>query len=81
MARLSVLSTQPCSSQLLMRDTVHCTVERDVPPACVDGTVLYADVYRSAVPGQYPVISLHTPYNKSFGRIGYLQLDPMCAAS
>jgi uncharacterized protein len=46
-----------------MRDTVRLTVERDVPARMRDGTVLYADVYRPAAPGKYPVISLHTPYN------------------
>jgi putative CocE/NonD family hydrolase len=64
-----------------MRDTVQLTVERDVPARMRDGTVLYADVYRPALPGKYPVILLRTPYNKSFGRIAYLQLDPMRAAS
>ena len=64
-----------------MRDTVQLTVERDVPARMRDGTVLYADIYRPALPGKYPVILLRTPYNKSFGRIAYLQLDPMRAAS
>jgi uncharacterized protein len=62
-------------------DMVQLTMERDVPARMRDGTVLYADVYRPAAPGQYPVILLRTPYNKSFGRIAYLQLDPMRAAS
>jgi uncharacterized protein len=64
-----------------MRDTVQLIVERDVPARMRDGTVLYADVYHPAAPGKYPVISLHTPYDKSVGRIAYLQLDPMRAAS
>jgi uncharacterized protein len=64
-----------------MRDTVQLTVERDVPTRMRDGTALYADVYRPAAAGKYPVILLRTPYNKSFGRLAYLQLDPMRAAS
>ena len=64
-----------------MRDTVQLTVQRDVPARMRDGTVLYADVYRPAAAGRYPVILLRTPYNKSFGRLAYLQLDPMRAAS
>jgi putative CocE/NonD family hydrolase len=64
-----------------MRDITQVTVERDVPVRMRDGTVLYADVYRPAAPGRYPAILLRTPYNKSFGRIAYLQLDPMRAAS
>ncbi len=64
-----------------MHATVQLTVERDVPARMRDGTVLYADVYRPAAPGTYPVILLRTPYDKSFGRIAYLQLDPMRAAS
>jgi putative CocE/NonD family hydrolase len=64
-----------------MRDTVQLTVERDVPARMRDGIILHADVYRPAAAGRYPVILLRTPYNKSFGRIAYLQLDPMRAAS
>ncbi len=64
-----------------MRDVIRLTVERDVPARMRDGTILYADVYRPEAPGKYPVILLRTPYGKTFGRIAYLQLDPMRAAS
>jgi predicted acyl esterase len=64
-----------------MPDTLQLTVERDVPVRQRDGTMLYADLYRPAPPRKYPVILLCTPYNKSFGRFAYLQLDPMRAAS
>jgi len=64
-----------------MRETVRLTVERDVAVPMRDGTVLYADVYRPAAAGRYPVILLRTPYNKAFARIAYLQLDPMRAAA
>ncbi|PYM53909.1 MAG: hypothetical protein DMD79_25505, partial [Candidatus Rokuibacteriota bacterium] len=52
-----------------MRETVRLTVERDVAVPMRDGTVLYADVYRPAAAGRYPVILLRTPYNKAFARI------------
>lgn len=40
-------------------------VERDVECAVRDGTVLRADVYRSAEPGEFPVLLMRTPYGKS----------------
>ncbi|MCC6945774.1 MAG: CocE/NonD family hydrolase [Thermomicrobiales bacterium] len=39
--------------------------ERNVPVPMSDGTILYADVYRPAGPGKYPVILQRTPYDKS----------------
>ncbi len=41
------------------------TFERHVPVTMRDGTVLYADVYRPATPGKYPVILQRTPYDKA----------------
>jgi putative CocE/NonD family hydrolase len=64
-----------------MPETVQLAVERDVAVRMRDGTRLNADVYRPAAPGRYPAILLRTPYDKSFGRIAYLQLDPMGAVS
>jgi uncharacterized protein len=43
--------------------------ERNVPVPMRDGTILFADVYRPAEPGRYPVILQRTPYNKA-GTIG-----------
>jgi putative CocE/NonD family hydrolase len=40
-------------------------VERDVPAAMRDGTVLRADVYRPKERGDYPVLLLRTPYDKT----------------
>ncbi len=48
-----------------MRQGYSVTFERDVPVAMRDGTVLYADVYRPAEPGQYPVLLQRTPYDKA----------------
>jgi putative CocE/NonD family hydrolase len=40
-------------------------VERDVPGAMRDGTLLRADVYRPAGPGRHPVLLRRTPYGKA----------------
>src|SRR5438045_7965802 len=41
------------------------SVERDVPARMRDGVILYADVYRPAAPGRYPVILFRHPYDKA----------------
>jgi putative CocE/NonD family hydrolase len=38
-------------------------IERNVPVAMRDGTVLRADVYRPRAPGRYPVLVERTPYD------------------
>jgi putative CocE/NonD family hydrolase len=43
------------------------TFERNVAVPMRDGTVLYADVYRPAAPGKYPVLLQRTPYDKASG--------------
>ena len=43
----------------------NVTVERDVPARMRDGVTLYADVYRPATPGRYPVILFRHPYDKA----------------
>lgn len=40
------------------------TLDRDVPISLPDGTILYADVYRPAGTGRFPVLLQRTPYNK-----------------
>jgi uncharacterized protein len=40
-------------------------VQRDVPARMRDGTNLRADVYRPQEPGEYPVLVLRTPYDKT----------------
>ena len=50
-------------------------IEKDVPVPMRDGVVLYADVYRPAAAGRYPVILQRTPYDKSLTSIGMLMLD------
>jgi putative CocE/NonD family hydrolase len=39
-------------------------VERAVPVRMRDGVVLFADIYRPAKPGRYPVLLERTPYDK-----------------
>jgi putative CocE/NonD family hydrolase len=53
--------------------------ERHVPVPMRDGVVLYADVYRPAEPGRFPVILQRTPYDKSVP-IGASPAMPMRAA-
>lgn len=47
-----------------MADRLTFALERDVPVAMRDGTVLYADVYRPSGPGRYPTMLQRTPYDK-----------------
>jgi putative CocE/NonD family hydrolase len=58
-----------------MRSPVEIKVARDVPVEMRDGTVLYADVYRPAADGYYPVILQRTPYNKEAGALALIQTD------
>ncbi|MBA3450172.1 MAG: CocE/NonD family hydrolase, partial [Chloroflexia bacterium] len=57
------------------RETISITVERDVPVAMRDGTLLMSDVYRPAAAGRYPVLLQRTPYNKETGGLSLLQTD------
>lgn len=43
-------------------------VERGVPVSMRDGVVLYADIYRPAAAGKFPVLLERTPYDKSVDR-------------
>ncbi len=40
-------------------------VEKNLPMRARDGVTLYADVYRPAAQGRYPVLVIRTPYDKS----------------
>lgn len=48
-----------------MPNRVRLAVERNVPVPMRDGIILYADIYRPAGEGSYPVLLQRTPYNKS----------------
>ncbi|MDF2762535.1 MAG: peptidase, partial [Thermomicrobiales bacterium] len=41
------------------------TVQRNVPSRMRDGVTLYADVYRPAGQGPFPVILMRLPYDKT----------------
>jgi uncharacterized protein len=43
----------------------NVVLEKDVPGQMRDGTTLYADVYRPASGGPFPVILMRLPYNKT----------------
>ena len=49
----------------ILRDElgVHTTLDNRVAVPMRDGVVLYADVYRPATEGKYPVIVSRTPYS------------------
>lgn len=47
------------------RETCAVRKEANVPATMRDGTVLFADVYRPAEAGTYPVLLMRLPYNKS----------------
>src|SRR5919107_1468020 len=47
------------------------TVQRNVPCRMRDGVTLYADVYRPAGEGSFPVILMRLPYDKTEAEDGY----------
>lgn len=63
-----------------MSDLNNVIVERNIPTTMRDGVVLFSDIYRPSVEGQYPVLLQRTPYNKSLPFIASLTLDPIEAA-
>jgi hypothetical protein len=46
------------------RFPVEVTIERDVPAAMRDGTILYADIYRPTSDGPLPALLMRLPYDK-----------------
>jgi putative CocE/NonD family hydrolase len=64
-----------------MAKKIKIRIERNVPATMRDGAVLYADVYRPDLEGQFPVLLKRTPYDKSLPLIIMLSLDPIYAAS
>ena len=48
-----------------MPQAFSVSIERNVAIPMRDGVVLFADVYRPATPGKYPVLLQRTPYDKS----------------
>ena len=67
--------------QVQARETFSIRVDRDVPVAMRDGTVLMTDVYRPAAAGRYPVLLQRTPYNKETGGLSLVQTDTFRAVT
>ncbi len=63
-----------------MSEESQVIVEHNVPATMRDGVVLYADVYRPARDGKYPVLLQRTPYNKAFLPWVIFTLDVIRAA-
>jgi hypothetical protein len=53
-----------CSRFSLWAQENPVSVERGVPVPMRDGVVLFADIYRPAIPGRFPVLLERTPYDK-----------------
>ena len=60
---------------MIAGDPISITVEKDVPVAMRDGTVLRTDVYRQAGDGRFPVLLQRTPYNKDLTGLAPIQTD------
>ena len=56
-----------CSRFSLWAQENSVSVERGVPVPMRDGVVLFADIYRPAIPGRFPVLLERTPYDKNGG--------------
>src|SRR5258706_6650174 len=55
------------------------TIEYDIPVPMRDGTILFADVYRSAAGEPAPVLLTRTPYDKSAIASYSIHFDPLRA--
>ena len=58
-----------------MPDSMSIVVEKDIPVAMRDGTILRTDVYRPAEGGPFPVLMQRTPYNKETASLSLQQTD------
>lgn len=73
---LSTLAFAPCAS-LLAQPQPDVDIQRNVAMKTRDGVTLFADIYRPAGDGSFPVLLTRTPYDKdntaAFGRMGALR--------
>lgn len=60
-----------------MPENFSVTFERNVAVPMRDGTVLYADVFRPAGEGRYPVLLQRTPYQKDSPVVTGIMGDPL----
>lgn len=58
---------------------MNITIEKNVPVRMRDSTRLFADVYRPAVPGRFPVLLNRLPYDKESGPMVSNSLDVLRA--
>src|SRR5690606_38486537 len=63
------------AEEAAMPDSLSIVVEKDIPVAMRDGTILRTDVYRPAEGGPFPVIMQRTPYNKETAALSLQQTD------
>ena len=56
-------------------ETSNILLEKNVPCTMRDGTVLYADIYRPAGEGKFPVLLTRLPYNKDLPHFSHRYLD------
>lgn len=56
-------------------ETINILVDRDVPVAMRDGTILHTDIYRPAHGNPLPVLLQRTPYNKETASLALQQVD------
>jgi uncharacterized protein len=50
-------------------------LEKNVPCSMRDGTVLYSDIYRPNIDGEFPVLLTRLPYNKDLPMFSHRYLD------
>jgi putative CocE/NonD family hydrolase len=64
-----------------MPATSSIQIDRGLPVAMRDGTVLYADVYRPADYARYPVLLQRTPYNRQMYTHAQTAIDTLRAVA
>ncbi|MBM7586100.1 putative CocE/NonD family hydrolase [Bacillus pakistanensis] len=58
-----------------MEEVQQVILEKNVPCPMRDGTVLYADIYRPNIEGEFPVLLTRLPYNKDLPMYSHRYLD------
>jgi hypothetical protein len=64
---LTPFATIGQTSSMVAAPSAQIVVEKNVAMKTRDGVTLYADIYRPAAEGRYPVLLQRTPYNKDGG--------------
>ncbi|MCP3740480.1 CocE/NonD family hydrolase [Rossellomorea sp. BNER] len=58
-----------------MEEIQQVLLEENVPCTMRDGTILYADIYRPNIEGEFPVLLTRLPYNKDLPMYSHRYLD------